>query len=178
MSIRKPTSLLIPLALFLVSFLLRLFLTSKGSYHLDCLNLAILAERSLDTGSLQSQFGPGYPVAVLLSAFFIFVSRIFSQNDPVIAVNLMSVVSSALCIPALYVIAEKLFGRLPAFLSAVIFSVTPIFLSISIYGKSHAPSLFFLLTGICFLLSFLETREKKTLVISSIFIGLMGASRL
>ncbi len=177
MSIRKTTSYLIPLLLFLFSFLLRLSLISKGPYHLDCLNLAIFAERSLETGSLQSQFGPGYPVVVLLGAFFIFISRMFSQNDPVAAINLMSVVFSSLCIPALYGVSKKLFGRLAAFLSSVIFSLTPMFLGISVYGKSHAPSIFFLLAGIYYLLSFLETRNKKTLLISGLLIGLMGAAR-
>jgi len=178
MSTHKTTSYLIPLLLFLFSFLLRLSLISKGPYHLDCLNLAILAEKSLDTFSLQSQFGPGYPVTVLFGSSFIFLSRIFSQNDPVMAINLMSVVFSSLCIPVFYAISNKLFNRLAAFLSSIIFSVTPIFLGISVYGKSHAPSIFFLLLSLYFLLSFLETHNKKSLFISSLFMGLMGAARL
>ncbi|MCK5014052.1 MAG: glycosyltransferase family 39 protein [Candidatus Omnitrophica bacterium] len=127
---------------------------------------------------MQSLFGTGYPITVLFGAFFIFLSRIFFQNDPVVAVNLMSVVFSALCIPVLYAISNKLFGRLAAFLSSLIFSVTPIFLGISIYGKSHTPSIFFLLTGLYYLLCFAETHRRKFLFISSIFIGLMGAARL
>ena len=178
MSIRKSSSFLLPFTLFLFSFLLRLSLISKGPYHLDCLNLAVLAERTLETGSLQNQFGSGYPLTVLFGALFIFVSRIFSQNDPVFAVNLMSVVFSSLAIPALYAVSNKLFGRLAAFLSSILFSVSPIFLGISVYGKSHTPSIFFLLTGLYFLLSFLETHDRKLLLISGVFIGSMGAARL
>jgi 4-amino-4-deoxy-L-arabinose transferase-like glycosyltransferase len=178
MSFQRIKSYLIPCVLFLLSLFLRLSLISKGPYHLDCLNLAVLAEKTLETHSLQFQFGSGYPLTILLGAFFIFISRIFSQNDPVIAVNLMSVVFSSLSIPAIYFIAHKLFDRTTACLSAIMFSVTPIFLSISVYGKSHTPSIFFLLISIYFLLSSLDTHNRKILLISGIFMGFMGAARL
>ena len=153
MSIERTKAYLIPLLLFFISFLLRLSLISKGPYHLDSLNLTLLAEKTLETGSLQSQFGPGYPLTVILAALFIFVSRIFSQNDPILAVNFMSVVFSSLCIPVFYAITDKLFGRLTAFLSAIMFSLSPIFLGVSVFGKSHTPSLFCLLVGLFYLLS-------------------------
>ncbi|MBN1869718.1 MAG: glycosyltransferase family 39 protein [Candidatus Omnitrophica bacterium] len=132
----------------------------------------------MDTLSLQNQFGFGYPATVFLGAIFIFISRLFSQNDPVLAVNLMSVVMSSLCIPVFFAIAEKLFGRLTAALSSILFSLTPIFLGVSVFGKSHTPSLFFLLLSLYSLLTFFDTRAKRLLIAGGFFMGLMGAARL
>lgn len=167
-----------PLILFLFSFFLRLLLISKGPYHLDCLNLAVFSQKTLETGSLHGLFGPGYPLTILFGSLFLFMGRFFSQNDPVFAVNFMSVVFSALSVPILYLITKKLFDPVSAILSSIIFSITPIFLGISVFGKSHTPSIFFLLLGLYYILRFQETGKKKNLWIGGIAIGLMGACRL
>ena len=152
---------LIPFFLFLLSFLLRLSLISKGSFHVDCLNLAIQAEQTLETHSIHHLFGSGYPLTVILGAIFILISRIFSVRDPVIAVNLMSVVFSSLCVLANYSLVKKLLGKTAALFSSILLSLFPPFLVLSVYGKSHTPSLFFLLAGISSLLSFQTTGKKQ-----------------
>jgi len=178
MSTNQIKTYLIPVLLFLFSFLIRFFLISKGPYHIDCLNLAIVVEKTLESHSLQNLFGSGYPLTVLLGALFTWALRISSVKDPFFAINLMSVVFSSLCIPVFYAIGSKLFDKLTAFLASLILSLTPIFLGISVFGKSHTPSIFFLLAGIYFLLAFLGSHNKKHLLLSSIAIGLMGAARL
>jgi len=169
---------IIPLIILIVSFSLRLSLISKGPYHVDCLNLAIKAEKSIDTLKLENLFGSGYPGTVILGSIFIFIGRLFSMTDPVIAVNFMSVVFSSLSVIVLYFLAKKKFNGMTAIFSACMFSITPIFLGISVYGKSHTPSIFFLLMGILFLTNYLHTDRKKYLFISASLLGLMGATRL
>jgi len=169
---------LIPFLLFFLSFALRLSLISKGPYHADCLTLAINAEKTLETLTLHPLFGPGYPLTVILGAAFVFVLRVFSLNDPVFAVNLMSVLFSSLCIPTLYYVVKKIFDSRAAVLSSVTFSIFPSFLAVSVYGKSHSPSLFFLLLGLCFLLSYQANNKKYLLWLSALSLGLLGATRL
>lgn len=141
------------------------------------MELAVKAEKTLQTRQLQPQFGPGYPLTVLLGAFFVGMARLFSVQDPVIAVNFMSVVFSALCILSLYFLAKKLFDETAAVLSAVMLAVSPIFLGVSVYGKNHTLSLFFLMQGISWLISFLKTGSQKYFWGAALFLGFMGAAR-
>ena len=171
-------SLLILAGIFVLSLALRLALISKGPYNLDTLNLAIKAQETLQTGRLQHLFGSGYPLTVLLGAFFIIAVNFWGVSDPVYAVNLMSVVLSAGSVALLYLIAEGLAGRRAAVFASVSFSLCPIFLALSVYGKSHAPGLFFLLLSVFALLRFVKNGRRLNLIISAVFFGAMGAARL
>ncbi len=175
---KKIRPYLVPLLLFFLSVLLRISLISRGPYNIDCLNLALLAEKSIQTHQLHYLFGSGYPLTIILSIFFITIAKFFSVNDPVTAVNFMSVFFGSLCVPVFYLLVKKLFNASVALLSAISLSICPLFLGISTYGMSHAPSLFFFLSGIFFLLIYTTTYQKTNLIISGIFIGFMGATRL
>jgi len=168
---------MIPFIIFMGSFILRLTLISKGPYHIDCLLLAIQAEETLDTLQLQFQYGTGYPLTMLLASFFILIARTISISDPVIAVNFMSVVFGSLSVAVFYFLVKKFFDASTAFFSSILFSISPIFLSVSVYGKSHTPSMFFLLLGLYFLIIFLKQESKKDLFYAGLFIGLFGAAR-
>ena len=150
---------------------------SKGPYNLDCLELAIKAEQTLETFQIQPQYGPGYPLTVLMGAFFVFLSRLFSIQDPVFAVNFLSVVFSSFCILSYYFLAKKLFNETTAVFSTVMLIVCPIFLGVSVYGKNHTLSLFFLVQGISWLISFFKTADKKYFWGAALFLGFMGAAR-
>ncbi|MDO8580394.1 MAG: glycosyltransferase family 39 protein [Candidatus Omnitrophota bacterium] len=167
-----------PFVLFVLSFILRLSLISKGPYHIDTLSLMLGAERLLETGHLQYEFGPGYPLTTLLSAAFILITRLLGINDAVFAINLTSVVFGSLCVPLVYLIGKRLFNSLAGALAATLFSLSPIFLGISVYGKSHAPSLFFLLAAVLFLLKYQESYRLMHLYLAGIAAGLLGAARL
>ncbi len=169
---------LMPFFLFILSLILRLALISKGPYHVDCLDTTVSALKTLSTGQLHFVFGPGYPLSILLAAAFIYVAKLFSFSDPVVAVNLMSVVFSSLCIFVNYLLVRKLFDESSAFFSSIMFSLFPIFLGISVYGKNHTPSLFFLLLGLLLFLHFQTTQKKWHLILSALSWGFMGACRL
>ncbi len=143
---------LLPFLIFLFSFILRLSLISKGPYHIDSLNLVMQSQKTLQTHQLQPLFGFGYPLTVILGSLFIKISEIFTFHNPVLAINFMSIVFSSFCPPLLYIITKNLFNSRTAFFSTTLFSLSPIFLGISIYGKSHSPCLFFLLSAIIYLL--------------------------
>ena len=169
------TSTVVILLLFTLSFSLRFFLISKGPYHVDCLGLAIAAENTLKTLHLNYEYGFGYPTDVILATFFVWLLRVFGFQDSVFAVNFMSVVISSLSIPLFYATIKKLLDRRTALLSALLLCFSPIYLGLSVYGKSHTPSLFFLILGIYFLIN---KAKKKYFFLSAIAVGFMGATRL
>ena len=168
----------IPALLFMFSLGLRLALIRNGPYDVDCLNLAIQSEKTLETFKLYNLFGSGYPLTVLLGAIFISLTKLFSITDIVFAVNLMSVVTSSFCVIVLYFLVRKLFDSRTAFLASIIFSVCPIFLDISLFGMSHAPSLLFLLMALLCLIHYKENFSFKYLFLSGLCLGLTGAARL
>jgi len=169
---------LIPSILFILSFMLRLSLITNGPYNVDCLNLALKAEEVITKHYLPYLYGSGYPLAILLGAMFVSLLKIFSINDPVVAVNLMSITFGALCIPVFFLITKKLFNGLTALIASIILSCSPIFLSISVYGMSHTPALFFTLLSILFMLKYYNSTQIQPLIFSAICIGLTGATRL
>ncbi len=164
-------SYFIPLALFLLSFILRLSLISLGPFSVDCLMLAMASEKTLATHHLHYLFDFGYPVAVVMGAVFIGLGKIFFINDPIMSVNVMSVVFSSLCVVLLFDYVRKLFDSTTAFFSAVLLCLNPIFLGVSVYGTSHSLSLFFLLMCLRMLLRYHEKQEASYLILSGLSLG-------
>ena len=176
-NISSKNSLWVPLVVGLISFYLNWSLISKGPYHLDCLELIIKAEKMLSTGQMDPLFGPGYPLTVIMAAVFLFISRLFFVQDPAFAVNFMSVVFGALSVFSFYVLVRKLFDGTTALFSSLMLTVCPLFLGLSVYGKNHTLSLFFLIQGLSWLVSFLKTDRSKYFWGAAVCLGLMGAAR-
>lgn len=168
-------SWILPLTLLLFSFTLRIFLISKGPYHVDCLALAINAQKTYTDHTLHYQFGTGYPLTVLAGTLFIGLTNFFSINDPVFAVNLMSVWLSSLTVLIFFLLLKNTFNKLTAFLGATALSLHPIFLTLSVYGNSHVVSLFFFLLSLYFLT---HSQIKYKNILFPLSLGLMGAARL
>lgn len=166
---------LVPLGLFVLSFLLRINLISKGPYHLDCLALAINAQQTLETYQLHYQFGTGYPLTIILAALFIAITQPFNGHDPVFAVNFMSVTLSSLSTLTFYLFIKNTTNNRTAFASALFFCLHPIFLGLSVYGNSHVVCVFFLLLS---LYSLTYPVEKFRSPLFCLCVGLTGAARL
>lgn len=163
--------------IFLASLLLRFGLMSRGPYHLDALNLAVAAGRFSRGGGLDPLLGPGYPLTVILGGAGDALLRCFGLSDPVIAVNVMSAVTGAAAVVFFYGLARQFLKPLWALTAALMFSVNPVFLGISLYGKSHAPSVMFLLAGFLALIRGCSSGSRAYLTAAAAGIGLMGAAR-
>jgi len=174
---RKGTEILLFLIIFLFSFIIRLSLISRGPYHYDGLELAICSEKTLDTLRINYMHGPGYPFTVILGSIFVFLFRLLGNDNPVLAVNFMSVVFSSLGVLMLYLIIRRLFNLPVALFSSILFSFSPAFLSVSIYGMNISISIFFVLVALLCMIRF--NHDKRVyLVLSGISLGLAAASRL
>ncbi|MCK5014714.1 MAG: glycosyltransferase family 39 protein [Candidatus Omnitrophica bacterium] len=171
-------SYIIPLILFIVSFFLRISLISKGPYHSDCLYLALQSQEILTTHQIHYLHGLGFPLTALMGACFIWLSRLFSVNDPVLAVNFMNVLFGSLSVVVLYLCVEQIFDKKTALFSGVILSLNPLFLALSTFGNSHILSVFFFLASLYSLLNYLKNPSRHKLILSGICLGLFGATRL
>ena len=116
---------------------------------------------------------------VLLGSIFIAIGKHIGITDPVIAVNLVSVVFSSIAILAFYLLVQKICNNLlTSTLASFILLLNPLFLDVSTYGINHAPALCFLLLGLLALLHFKNSRNLFHLLGGALFFGLMGATRL
>ena len=168
----------IPSIIFLISFCLHLSLISKGPVTIDCLGLAINSQATLETLHLHYQSGSGYPLMVLLGSIFIAIGKYIGITDQVIAINFISVVVSSIAILAFYLLIQEICDSLTAIFASFILLLNPIFLDVSTYGINHAPALCFLLLGLLSLLHFKTAGNIINLLLSALYFGFMGATRL
>lgn len=145
---------------------------------MDTLKLAMNAEAFLETFRLPMQSGLGFPLTVMLGALSLSFLRLFSVNDPVFAVNFMSVIFGSLSVGVFYLWVKKCLNMKTALFGSLLFSVSPIFWGLSVYGKSHTPCVFFLLTGLYLWARAAEQRSVRLLVLGAISLGFMGAARV
>ncbi|MCK5013121.1 MAG: DUF2723 domain-containing protein, partial [Candidatus Omnitrophica bacterium] len=179
--------------LFLVGLILRISLISKGPYHADTMGLVIAAERTLETGVLQRQSPTGYPLTMIFASMAIYIARLFSVTNAALAVNYVSVLFSALAVVSFYYLIQEILAydntiavngysqkqiNILSLIGSILFSVSPIFLGLSVYGKSHIPCMFFLLQGILFLFIYFRKNKRSHYILSAVCLGLMGAARI
>lgn len=167
----------VPVTIFLLSFALRLSLMSKGPYSVDCLFLTDRALETLRTGQLQPDVLPGYPLAVILATAFVFGGKILNVTDPVLSVNFMSVVLSSVTLFFFYHFVRNLLNGAAAFFGTMLFSFCPIYLGLSVYGKSHIPAVFFLILSLHWLVLYQKSYAPKYWLLSGLAFGCLGATR-
>jgi hypothetical protein len=171
-----PPSWILPLTLFLLSFILRFLLISKGPYELDCLNLILKAEQSIQLGKLQYLNAAGSPLAVLLGVLFIKLTNFFSHGDSVFAINLMSVSFGSGIVPLHFILTKNLFNQKAAIFSALMVSFVPVLFLQSLFGITITIFLFFILLGFCFLTT-PPSLKIKAFMLSGLCFGLAAAVR-
>ena len=164
--------------LFGFAFLLRLSFISKGPFHYDTLDLALSAQKTLDSFHLYYEHLPGYPLTVIIGAFFIFVFRLFGMEDPVFCVNFMSVVMGAGDVLMLFLLVERLFDFNKAVFSSLLLACFMPHVAISTFGKSFTLGIFLSLLSAYFMLRYTQEKKALFLIFSAIFLGLCAAARL
>lgn len=109
---------------------------------------------------------PGYPLYIILGRFF----YIFTQND-VTALTLMSAILGSLSIIPLYLLAQKMFGKLVALGSAILMIIIPIHWKLSELAFTDIPGFFFLTVASYFI--YLSKNSLKKLILSAFFSGII-----
>jgi hypothetical protein len=162
------------LLLFLLVFSLgiRLLFLNDGLFHHDSVRLAQAVEESYETRSLKGQINGRYGsvlVNLLVYSPLRLLKHVLSAEKTVILTNALF---ASLSVLLLYLFLVKIFeNQFISFSSALLFSVSPVFLSISTRGKPHGIEIFFILTSFLFVASFHEKKRPIHLALSSFSIA-------
>jgi hypothetical protein len=164
---------------FLAALYLRLRFLSLGPFHYDAMDLALCAEKTLKTGLLHYEHGTGFPLTVMVGAFFVWVGRLLGVTDPVLCVNGMSAFMGALNVLLLFLVVERMFDSSRASFAAALLVFFAPHLAISTFAKSLTLSICFALASVYFALGYVkdESRPPKDLLLSAVFLGFCGAAR-
>ena len=169
---------LVLIVLFFFAFFVRFIFINKGPFHYDTLDLALSAQRTLDSLRLHYEHGTGYPLTVILGAFSIWTFRLFGITDPVFCVNFMSVLAGAVGVLLLFFLVEKLFDFHKAMFSAILLAVFPPHVAISTFGKSLTLGICFALASAYYMYRYTEEDQRNHLILSAVFLGFTAATRL
>ncbi|MFH1404199.1 MAG: glycosyltransferase family 39 protein [Candidatus Altiarchaeota archaeon] len=181
--LRKPglgvRELKIALVLFLIAFGVRYYFKSAGLWHTDSVIGARAAEDTLATGRLHYLQGElGYPGEAVLMTLTYAVFKLLGATSAESAVLFAGVLFGALCIPAAYLLARRLFNSDYAGIYAgLILTFLPVHLSLSTYGKGHGMELFFLLLSAYVVLEAGERKSLRLLALASCLLGFTMAIR-
>lgn len=145
--------------LFLFSLLLRLFFMNNGLFHYDSVDFAIQAEKTVGEGKIHYAHGMGFPgMAILNGLAYGLDTLIRGAQSAELSITLLSILFGAASIIILYLFTKELTqNRFIAFTAALLFSVTPLFLSVTTFALSHGASVFFSLLA---LLLFQKAEQK------------------
>lgn len=164
--------LLILLFLFVFSFALRLLFLSAGLFHHDSVQLAMAVEDSIRDKTIHEIGGGRYGLVLVNSVIFYFFKTFLHHNSAEFAVNFSSALFGALSIPLVYLLSNALIkNRFVAFSSAILYSTTPIFLSVSTFANSHSLSVFLVLLSLHFLIKSIKSIKKSFAIYSGISLG-------
>ncbi len=169
--VSKEKSIII--GLFLFSFIIHILLKNGGLYHFDSAYDTITVERAITNKTMVYSYGWGAPGMVVLVGAFYAVHKIFlGANSAEFSYFLVNFLTSSLAVVVLYLFAKKITkDKFISFVSALLFSVTPIWLSVTTYPKTHAISVFVaLLAGLLMLIG-IEKNSNKYFIGASALIG-------
>ncbi|MFC1729989.1 phospholipid carrier-dependent glycosyltransferase [candidate division KSB1 bacterium] len=149
--------------LFIFALVLRIMFANGGIPHFDSIADANKAPLVLETGKMQYSYGYGSPgIVVLTTVVYALDHWTTGATNAEFAYFFITFITAALSISVLYLIVRKITkDQLTGFLAAIFFCVTPIYLSVTTYPKTHAPGVFFALLGGYYLLKAADGDKKE-----------------
>src|SRR3989344_7598911 len=128
--------------LFAFALLLRILFANGGIPHFDSIADANKAPLTIETGKFQYSYGYGSPgIVLMLTAVYYIDHLITGAVNAEFAYFFITFITAALSISMLYLVVRKISDdRLTGFIAAMLFNVTPIYLSVTTYPKTHAPA--------------------------------------
>ncbi|MFP4472980.1 MAG: ArnT family glycosyltransferase [Candidatus Omnitrophota bacterium] len=152
-------------------------LISRGPFHGDCLSFARAVEKTIETGRLHYLHSHGFPFTAILGTGLHYFLNVFGFNDPVMTVNLFSVIFSSISVVFLFILTRRIINTPAAFFTAVLFSLSPVFLGNSLYGNTHMPAMALFLGALLCLTQFTETSKSIWIYAAGLLWGLAFAAR-
>jgi hypothetical protein len=139
--LRRPW--IVPAALFLISFVFRLYYMNEGLFHHDEVLLAQAVESTWEKLSVAGEFNGRYGAVLLNTGLYAPWKALTGMSSEKI-IPFVSVLTGALLVASVYLLAVELSGeKLSASLAALFFGFNFLFLTTSTTGKENTPQLFF-----------------------------------
>ncbi|MBI2660056.1 glycosyltransferase family 39 protein [Candidatus Woesearchaeota archaeon] len=164
------------LIIFLIVFsgFIRFSFLNGGLFHHDSFQIAIAAEKTLEDWNLHGIGGGRHGIVIVDSIIFYFFKMVMGHESAEFAVNFGSALFGTLSIPILYLLLENLFeNRFIAFSSGILYSVSPIFLSVSTFAKEHTLDVFVVLLSLLSLILGLKKANYALIFISGMLSSLL-----
>ena len=160
--------------LFLFSLIIRLLFINAGLFHHDSVQLAIATEETVKTFELHAAVGGKLVLVLINSLIFLIPYYFLKVTSAEFTITLTSIFFAALSICFLYLFLRELTNKVfISFASSILFSVTPIYLSVTTYAKSHSLSIFFVLLAAYTLIKSTKENSKKLGFISGLSLGIL-----
>lgn len=158
--------------LFAVSLVLRLYYQNDGLFLYDSVSLAQAIEDTLKTGRLHGQIN-GRQGSVLFGLLAYLPDRMLTgEPSAERALLTANALWASAAVPALFFLGRSLLqSATAAFFGALLFSLSPIYLSVSTWAKPHGLEVFQIVTSFALLLSARSSSPLKRLALASFLIG-------
>lgn len=163
---------LIVLFLLIFSAVIRFGFLNAGLYHHDSFQTAMAVEKTVEEHKLHGIGGGRQGIIAINSVFFLFFKAFFGHETAEFTVNFTSALFGTLSILVLYFLVKNLLNDgLIAFSSGMLYSATPIFLSVSTFAKEHTLDVFIALLSVLFLVIGLKKINYILILIAGLFLS-------
>jgi len=157
--------------IFIFSMSLRLRYMNPGLFETDSLGAASAIEETFKTGTLHGIFNGRYGTVIVNMITYIPYHLITGIESAEKSLILTEILFASLATVVLFLFVQKLFDdKSISLVAAVLFSVSPIFLSVTTYGNSIGTEIFFILASFYLLACFHKKNSQFYLILSSISI--------
>lgn len=160
--------------LLIFSGFIRFAFLSAGLYHHDAFQLAVAVEKIVEEGKIYGIGGGRYGAVLANVPFFYFFKTFFGYKSAEFTVNFTSALFGIISILILYLLAKNLFNdKFIAFSSSMLYSVTPIFLSVSTFAKEHTLDVFLSLSSLLLLAIGLKKSKNNLILLSGLLLSFL-----
>ena len=123
--------------LFFLAISIRMIYINSDLFHHDSVEYARDLELSVSSGNLQSGVSDRILYMIINLPFYIFFKNAY------LSLNFVTILFAGLSIIMLYLFLSQIISRNAAYIAAILFCFSPLYLSITSYPKAHSVALFF-----------------------------------
>lgn len=154
--------------LFIFSLGLRLIYLNSGLFEGDSVGLAYAVENTFKTGTLHGLFNGRYGQVIVDLITYIPYHAITGIESAEKTILFTDALFASFSVIILFLFIQKIFNnKLISLFTALLFSISPIFLSVTTYGDSIGIEIFFILASFYLLASFHKNNSRFQLILSS-----------
>jgi len=160
--------------LLIFSAILRFTYLNEGLFHHDSVQLAVAVEKTVDEPGLYGIGGGRHGLVLINSAFFYLFKTFLNHLSAEFTVNFTSALFGTISIAILYLFLKELTNnKFLSFSSSILYSVTPIFLSVSTFAKEHTLDVFLVLLSLLLLIKGLIKNNNRLILSAGIVLSLL-----